>query len=212
MSVSDRLAQEERILREIRLSLSALNCVTTSDPSRRVVLYASAPVTSGERLYELMKELKLASPDDVKRLHREVFTERIMRPNISAGIQFANELRRKGFLLVIAPGAFFAKGWAQEHYMSLWRQVIERYVRTVAFAPGWQWSNGCIEELLIAIQNGRQIFLGCEPLERVEDAADMVRIAIDEIDLWGFDPKPIYDLWRQIALTLEAKVPLAKTS
>lgn len=211
MSISDRLAQEENILREIRLTLSALTTVT-NEPHRRGALYASAPVTSGERLYELMKELKLASPDDVKRLHREIFAERIMRPNIADGVQFANDLRKKGFRLVIAPGAFFAKGWAQEHYMSLWRQVIERYVRTVAFAPGWQWSNGCVEELLIAIQNEKRIFLGHEPVRRVEDAADMVKKAIDEIDLWGFDPKPIYDIWRQIALTLEAMAPVAKTS
>ncbi|HTP56791.1 MAG TPA: hypothetical protein VMJ72_00740, partial [Candidatus Paceibacterota bacterium] len=67
-----------------------------------------------------------------------------------------------------------------------------------------QWSTGCAEEFLIAIQSRKRTMdhVG-RPLD-FHFGACLIRRAIDGIDHDGLDPKPLYDLWRQIDLTLEA--------
>jgi len=208
MSVSERLAQEDRILREIRMTLSSYRSVSPlGETRRRGVVYASSPITSGLRLFNLMRREGVKSPDDLKQ--SPLFRKEVVDANISNGEKFGNELRRNGYPLVIVPGAFFAKGWTQGHYMSLWRQVIIRFSSKIAFNENWQWSSGCVEEFLISIENDK-IMLNSDT-KRIETprlASEMIRGAIDQIDDWGFDAKPLYDIWRQIELALETKTKL----
>jgi len=212
MSVSERLAQEDTILREIRLSLNTFRTTMGKTTSRRKgAVYVSSPITSGLRLYDAMWRLGLKSYEEFKTREGEKFLELVMRPNLRDGARFGELIRSEGWPLVIVPGELFAKGWAQEHYMSLWRQVIVRYARTVDFNGTWHWSTGCVEEFLIAIQSGKRILFGTRPYA-ARQGADLIRTTMDEIDKRGFDPKPLYDLWRQIQLTLDATTPQEKTT
>lgn len=208
MSVSERLAQEDHILRGIRMTLSTFRSVSPEGGARRRgAVYASSPITSGLRLYKLMMEMGIKSIE-VARSH-SAFKTKVMGPNLADGERFGEALRGKdhGYPLVIVPGFFFAKGWAQEHYMSLWRQVIERYASKVAFNRGWEWSVGCVEEFSIAIESGKSLLdedgnIHVHPRD-FRASADLVRRAIDKVDEWGLDPKPLYDKWRQIDLFLD---------
>lgn len=204
MSVSDRLAQEDQILRGIRMTLSTFRCVSPeSETRRRGAVYASSPITSGLRLYDFARENPGVSLEELRKLPS--FKKQVMEPNLQDGERFGNVLRKMGYRLVIIPGVFFANGWAQEHYMSLWRQVIERFASKAGFNANWHWSTGCVEEFLIAVV-GEKVILD-ERGQRVTDlerAADQVRNTIDEIDRYGYDPKPLYDLWRHIDLSLDA--------
>lgn len=210
-SVSDRLAQEDAILREIRSTLSTFRTMGLATPRRKGAVYASSPITSGYRLYSAAR-LAGCTPETFRRDNQEKFQEAAMQPNLRDGAHFGERLRRLGWPLVIVPGEFFARGWAQEHYMSLWRQVIVRYARSVAFNAQWHWSTGCIEEFLIAIQADKRI-LDCDgtPFE-ARHGAELIRHTVDEVDAWGFDAKPLYDLWRQIDLTIDAMHQEKKTS
>jgi len=202
-SVSDRLAQEDTILREIRSTLSTYRTMGLATPRRKGAVYASSPITSGFRLCDVAKRLG-TTPENFRIGYPAEFRAQVMQPNLHDGVRFGERLRRDGWPLVIVPGEFFAKGWAQDHYMSLWRQVIVRFARSVAFAAQWQWSNGCVEEFLIAVQAGKRILSANGKPYDARQGADLIRHTVDEIDRWGFDPKPLYDLWRQIDLTLEA--------
>lgn len=211
MSVSDRLAQEDVILREIRSTLSTYRTLGLATPRRKGAVYASSPITSGFRLCDCAKGLGM-TPEALRRDCPEEFQTSVMQPNLRDGTRFGERLRKDGWPLVIVPGEFFARGWAQEHYMSLWRQVIVRFARSVAFNAQWQWSSGCVEEFLIAVQSRKRL-LSCNGQSYpAQQGADLIRRTVDEIDHWGFDPKPLYDLWRQIQLTLEATRHPVKTS
>jgi len=202
-SVSERLAQEDTILREIRSTLSTYRTMGLATPRRKGAVYASSPITSGIRLYA-WSQRSGGSPEDLRRAHPDEFRIHVMQPNLDDGTAFGEHVRKLGWPLVIVPGEFFAKGWAQDHYMSLWRQVIVRYARSVAFNRNWQWSTGCAEEFLIAIQSNKRIMgWNGRPLAAC-DGANLIRWAVNNIDRQGLDPKPLYDLWRQIDLTLEA--------
>lgn len=202
-SVSERLAQEDQILREIRLTLTAYKSTMGAvAPRRKGAVYASSPITSGLRLYQEMKRLGIRNSDEFR--SSPEFRSFVMEPNLKAGADFGERLRKKGWHLVIVPGEFFAKGWAQEHYMSLWRQVIVRFARTVAMNTGWMWSLGSAEEFLIGLQSGKRIVDANGNELPSLYGAKLVREAIDTLDARGFDPKPLYELWRQIDLTREA--------
>lgn len=213
MSVSDRLVQEDHILHEIRMTLSTFRAVGAASPRRKGAVYASSPITSGLRCYNEMRHRRIMSYHAFRARKPTVFLEQVMWPNLQVGARFGENLRRHGWPLVIVPGEFFAKNWTQEHYMSLWRQVILRFARSVSFNVGWQWSAGCVEEFLIAVQSGKRILDASGRPVDPQKMADMIRATIDTLDEWGVDlAKPIYDLWRQTQLTLEAQQPIKKTA
>jgi len=149
-----------------------------------------------------MRELEIKSVKDLKA--HPLFKKKVMNLNLTEGEHFGAKLRSEGYSLVIVPGSFFAKSWAQEHYMSLWRQVIVRFASKLASNLHWEWSTGCVEEFLIAIEHEKHILdFNCKRIENLNAHADLIRKAVDQIDHWGFEPKPLYDLWRQIDLALD---------
>lgn len=210
-SASERLAQEDKILREIRLSLATFRAVDPAAvPRRKGVAYASAPVTSGNRLYNAAYRNGFVDVSEFRRAMPELFQKEVFLPNLHAGRVFGTTLLRNGWAQVIVPHQFFAEGWTQEHYMSLWRQVIVRHTRTVAFADDWEWSLGCTEEFVIAIQYRKKILLANGSSMLPEVGLERIRTAMDNLNVFGFDIKPHYELWRLATLTLESET--AKTS
>ncbi|MEK9178446.1 MAG: hypothetical protein AAB801_01550, partial [Patescibacteria group bacterium] len=103
-STSERLAQEDHIIREVRSVLTAFDSV--HDPVREVV-YASSPITTGKRMYELFKTHGVATLDALKEINEKFYLEQIMQANIRDGVNFGTEIRRRGFAEVIVPGIFF---------------------------------------------------------------------------------------------------------
>lgn len=199
--ISQVLNQEDRVLREIKMAISAYSSVVRPSTGATVI-YASAPITGGKRLYDALEYFHLKTAEDLRFINQ--FGSAVLAPNLAAGREHADELRKNFPGPIITPGLFFAQGWLQEHYMSMWRQVIERHVSTVAFAPDWEYSPGCAEEFSIAMHNGLGYMIdGDRPVTR-QAAIDSIRAAVDDIDQRGFDAKPLYDVWRQVVLDSEA--------
>jgi hypothetical protein len=46
------------------------------------------------------------------------------------------------------------KGWTQPDYRTAWARIIEEFARAVVFANGWEFSNGCSYEFLVATKAG----------------------------------------------------------
>ena len=91
MSASERLAQEDAILREIRVTLSTFRTMGIATPRRKGAVYASSPITSGFRLYNEMKRLGITSVEEGKKAY--TFQDSVMRPNLRDGVEFGFRYR-----------------------------------------------------------------------------------------------------------------------
>lgn len=206
MSASERLAHEKDIMRQLRVALSSLSTIRASAAHhRKGVVYASTALTTGPLVYQVMEELGFASTTEFKQQDPEKFRQLVMLRNIQQGRLFAKKLADNGWRMVIEPGEFFADGWTQEHYMSLWRRVIIEMASTIAFNSNIYWSTGGVEELLIGVQHKKRLLdAKLRPLD-IDAEVKEIEAVIDNIDARGFDAKPLYVSWRELTLTLEAQ-------
>lgn len=205
MGIESRLEVEDRILAQIEANLSVFRTVIVGKarPAGFEVVYASSQITTGERMYDCFREYGVSSVEELNAIDPNIFKKRILVPNLEAGKLFGDELRDSGHKFVITPGEFFARGWAQEHYMSFWEQVIRNYSDVVCFNEGFQYSNGMVEELLISMVAGKGLRhkAGFGPLDPAVEVT-RIREAIDYIDGIGCNPKKLYDIYRKISLFL----------
>jgi hypothetical protein len=94
----------------------------------------------------------------------------------------AEELRRSLASLVIDPTAITElPGWSQSDYRVLWSFVIKRYVHTVIFVEGWQYSDGCCYEFLIAHQTGAKTKTPSLEEISIAQGIHLIREAINEL-------------------------------
>ncbi len=189
---------EDKIIDEIKTSLTALACVADWK-SNVSVAYASAAITSGKRLYDAYKKHGVNSREQ---LPQGVFQNEVMNENIQSGENFAKQLRQTGiYSSVISPATFFAKGWQQDHYMAFWERVINTFANDVRLNEDWQYSNGCVEEFLIGLQSGKNIYEGTsdKPLEP-SDGIKKVRESISQIKSLDVEPTKLYEIYRRLNL------------
>lgn len=144
--------------------LDAFACVIEG----RSATYVSTPVTTGRRFVDWYSRhgrvLESDSPE-FERCHREA----VVVPNAQRAAEIVQALRRSSPRIIIDPSPLVIPGWSQDDYRALWATVIERYVDTVVCVDGWQYSNGCVYEHLVAIRSGATV--RCEngsPLKRRE--------------------------------------------
>lgn len=197
---------EELLTEQIR---SAIDCYASTMGWKKHrkdarIAYASSPITSGPRMYQLMERLGVTSRD---RIPQNVFQTEVVIPNIDAGEEFAQQIRdTKQYATVISPATFFAKRWKQEHYMTLWRVVIENFPTAVHYSnstsewtqlPAWAYSDGCAEEYDIGLASGKQLFEGVEltELPRTKALAD-IKAALGHIEKLGVDNSKLMNIHR----------------
>ena len=188
--------QEGQILNQIKATLSFAPTMIGEGN----VLYASSPITTGRRMYDRFQEHGATSVDELNRTVPGSSRD-IMQKNIEDGRQFGNELRTQTGKLAIVPGEFFGPGWAQEHYMSLWKQVINRYADEVHLNTNWEYSNGCAEEFLIGLEKDMPLVErhATNGMTQKEGVAK-IHGAIDHIGAIGAEPKKLFDVVREIEL------------
>lgn len=160
----------------------------------RGAVYVSAPITTGRLLYR-------------KRATRGSEATAPTAPELRAQIVEANLDRvkplvraaRERFGTVIDPsGLRELEGWSQSDYHAFWAEVIARFVVTVVFADGWEYSNGCAFEFLTAHRTGaRMLRADFSPLS-IEDGRRMIQAAIAELRADGVST----DFLEQVQLTL----------
>ena len=199
MKVDERLKQEERIVKEIKSNLSMARSVTGKAPT----YYASSPTSTGRRLYSYFKKYGATSVKELeKKTKRNFFRESVMNENIKEGELFGKYLQKKGFNRVIVPGIFFAEGWTQEHYISLWERVIVDCSDEVIFNKYWEYSDGCVQEFWIGLREGKTLRFR-ESLNKevnIKAALKLIREAINHVDKIGANANNLYNFYRRIDL------------
>lgn len=203
MKVDERLKQEERIIKEIKSSLSMVRTVTGKSPT----YYASSPTSTGRRLYSHFKKHGVTSVKELEKKTKEnFFRESIMSENIKEGESFGKYLQKNGLDRIIVPGTFFAEGWTQEHYISLWERVIVDCSDEIIFNTHWEYSDGCVQEFWIGLREGKTLRFR-DSLNKeinVKDALKMIRKAINDVDKIGANANNLYNFYRRIDLQLSS--------
>lgn len=98
--------------------------------------YISTPITSGKVMYENNYDIN-----------------NIIAINILDGLNFADELKTVENILLPAelmPTDHYK--WEQEHFQALWLSIIAEKCKNIYMNDGWEYSNGCAEELVHTFQ------------------------------------------------------------
>jgi len=133
---------------ELFLVLGAFRSITNP------MAYASMPITTGKRYYDVLDKHGVKSIDDLLKKDDKALVDEIIRPNIRQGIGFGKHLAEMLPYQVIIPAAFEAKRqkWTQGDYMFLWYRVLEEKAARIYFIEDWQYSNGCAQEFARGIE------------------------------------------------------------
>jgi hypothetical protein len=121
--------------------------------ANRSAVYVSAPITSGRRFVEwyARRENSDVSSEEYQRDH----VQSVIGPNRSAAVALVKKARDVTSGPVIDPTAVGnIEGWTQGDYRTAWARVIEKFANTVVFSTGWEFSNGCSYEFLVATKAG----------------------------------------------------------
>jgi len=120
--------------------------------------YVSVPITTGHRFLGWYRQdgckLDPASP-----AYKEAHKRRVIESNKEEAKKKIAGLRQRcqpAYPVLIDPSAFDWPEWTQDDYRYFWGKVIERYVKTVIFLDGWQYSNGCAFEFLMSMLTGTE--------------------------------------------------------
>jgi hypothetical protein len=148
--------------------------------SSRTAVYVSAPITSGRRFVEWSstRNKRRTSGQDYESDH----LAQVVAPNRSAATALVKRLRDLHGSLVIDPTSVnHIEGWTQGDFRTAWARVIEQFAKTVVFANGWEFSNGCSYEYLIATRAGIETLDEAFRPISVSTGLSMIRRAVAEL-------------------------------
>ncbi len=140
-------------------------------------VYVSSPLTTGESYIEWRSTS--SAPDVGDAMYAEAFSRAVVEPNRERAREYVARLRGERAEVVIDPTALpDLAGWSQEDYRSLWGEVIARYVRLLVLRNGWEHSDGCTYEFVVAIQSGIPIeHEDVSPMTR-EEGIELIRASV----------------------------------
>lgn len=147
----------------------------------RNAIYRSAPITSGERFVRWRRQYQ-EDVDPWGPEYQSEFQREVVEPNRAHAKSLAQELRRAFREVLIDPTAVNdIDGWTQDDYRHMWARVIEEYIRVVICTDGWQYSNGCSYEFLIAHRCNVTTLKENQQTLTLEEGMQLIRSAIDEM-------------------------------
>lgn len=170
---------------ELETMLSAFDCVLNGAKA----LYASSELTTGKRLYDLMLEAGVRTPEDLRaKLGEEEYQRRLWAPNFAEALDFARQVRERcAGRLVLTPAPFVAQGWSQAEYLASWETLIRTRVEELYFGPGWEYSNGCVFEFSVAWDQGLPTRDADGVLIELEPGIRRISGAVADLEAQGFD-------------------------
>ncbi len=183
---------------EVRIVLSALDAVLNGEPA----IYASSELTSGRRLYQLLREHGVSTAKDLERLlGAEEYGRLLTAPNLAAAESFARDLRRRFDRreVVVTPAPFAAPGWNQQEYLAFWELLIRTRFKAVFFNGDWYYSNGCAFEFTVAQDADLPTFDAAgRPLD-IATGRELLASGARELELAGFDASGLRESLARLA-------------
>lgn len=155
----------------IEVAIKALSCLQFER-----IIYISTPVTGGK----LVLNSKYRNKDA------------LIAKNICLSDDFSRKIIAITGSPVVNPARLMMKDWSQSTYINFWKRVIQAIASEVWFNNGWEYSNGCVQEYLCAVEGGIQTFnvdgerlLTCDAISLLSNSVARLReknIPADQID------------------------------
>ena len=120
---------------------------------KRANIYCSTPITSGKLYADWLKKIdrKYDSSDSIAQHYIDSHKKEVVELNRQYAQGFVERIRTKTEVPVINPAAMpHIDNWKDSDWLDFWESVITTYARFVVFADGWEYSNGCTYEFLVA--------------------------------------------------------------
>jgi hypothetical protein len=176
---------------EVAMVLSTIDCVLNGQPA----VYASTELTTGNRLYTLLRQHTLTTAAQLKeRFGADWFTEHLWNANLASACAFAGAIRSAvdgGD--VITPAPFAAPGWTQHEYLAFWETLIRTRIHAVWFNDAWQFSNGCTFEFAVAQDQGLPTFDAHGARLTLVDGVALIDAAVASLEQDGFDTRTLQE-------------------
>lgn len=170
---------------ELAMVLSTIDCVLNG----RQAIYASTELTSGQRVFDLLRQHNLKKAEQLKERFGVAWRrEHVLDANIVTACAFAKTIRdMPGQGEVITPAPFFARDWSQEEYLSLWEELVRTRIHSVWFNDAWPFSNGCTFEFAVAQDQRIPTFDARGRRLTVAEGMTLINEAIASLDQEGFE-------------------------
>ncbi len=177
-----------KIIDEIEMMLTTYDSILPGSTAT----YGSSEITTGRRMYFdfLLPQGVRSKTELQQKLNHDEFDNaynELLNENMRLSAEFSSNLRARGHAYVIDPAKLHAPGFHQEHYYHLWERVFIKKIREVHFNTGWEYSNGCSREYLIASRLGIKRYDKNGYDIHCKKAISMMTSAINELDEYGFD-------------------------
>ena len=168
---------------ELGIAFSALDCVLNG----RKAVYASSPLTTGNRALALMRAHGVTDTSDLRaHLGEAEYRDLLWNPNVSEAVAFAERIRvGSRHELVITPAPFMAPGWNQDEYLAFWERLIRTRVELVYFNDGWQYSSGCVFEFAVALDEGVPTLDSAGNSMAPDEGRRLAEVALKELEEEG---------------------------
>ena len=163
---------------EISLLLNAMKCIACKE----ITTYLSVPITSGKRLLDYWIEKKEQTKFQTGLINSDEHKNKVVLPNLIHAEEVAKKVRSSNQLLIDPSQFDDVDGWGQDDYRVFWARVIENFVSKVIFVDGWNYSNGCAYEFLIAQRFGIPKFSESGVSLKLEDGIELISMAITQMD------------------------------
>lgn len=148
-------AEDKTVMADLLVS------VFDSGIALRSALYCSAPVSSGQRYLQWLRDGDhgIRDVDHAMDSFGAEHTGLVVQPNIQHAKEVVERMRATYAIPVIDPSAVASiKSWRQADWLEFWERVVARFAIAVVFVDGWQFSFGCTHEFLFARRQGLPTF------------------------------------------------------
>jgi hypothetical protein len=141
----------------VRVADSLIEALDAVLHDHRDAVYVSTPITTGRQFVTWWQDRGHRLAEDDPEYQAEF--GQVIADNIAAVRPLIERVERGlGGRPVIDPTRLGPiTGWQQPDYHAFWVRVIQRFVRTVVFADGWEYSSGCSLEYAAAVAEGLQL-------------------------------------------------------
>lgn len=120
----------------------------------RSCVYVAVPITSGLRLWELALRVGLTNVDYARHRYPVEFESQVLLPNIHDAEMLEFQVKQMfPEAQVVNPATVEMPGWSQGQYRRAWKDFITRFVTTIVVSPNWQYSHGCVVEVVHALRS-----------------------------------------------------------
>ncbi len=120
-------------------------------------IYVSSPHVTGIRYYEAIKKNGLKFLDTDKNSNKVL--QEIIKKNEKDTERFVRDAHEKfdKDIVVSSLNAGYFSNIQQRQGLAMWRKFIRKYVSKLVLNDGWEYSNGCVEELYLALKEGKEV-------------------------------------------------------